>query len=231
MNGGNSGSAAVVGEREHRFRLVLLGQFRLERDGVPLHGSSASSRLLAYLALRTVARRVEVAGALWRDETLVQSSWSELRLGPSVGVDVAELVRCCHCLGVDGLAADVRPLLVDGGELLPGWYDDWVLVERERLRQLRMHGLEDLARLLASRGRFGDAVDAVLTSLRIDPLRESAHRLLLEIHLAEGNPSEALREYDRYVLVARQELRVEPSQRMHDLVAHLLPLMREGKGS
>ena len=64
------------------------------------------------------------------------------------------------------------------GELLPDWYDDWVLLEAENWRQLRLHALEVLAGLLTAAGRYGDAAAAALAAVRADPLRESAHAAL-----------------------------------------------------
>jgi DNA-binding SARP family transcriptional activator len=91
-----------------------------------------------------------------------------------------------------GVTPEVRP----GGELLPGWYEDWVLVERERLRQLRMHALEALAEKLTEAGRYGVAMQAAYAAVRADPVRESAHRAVVRVHLAEGNVLEALRAYE-----------------------------------
>ncbi len=78
------------------------------------------------------------------------------------------------------------------GDLLPDWYDDWVLVERERLRQLRLHALERLAERAIGEARYGQAIDIALTAIQADPLRESAHRMLIRAHAAEGNSSLAI---------------------------------------
>jgi DNA-binding SARP family transcriptional activator len=104
------------------------------------------------------------------------------------------------------------------GELLPGWYDDWVLFERERVRQLHLHILEAVAEALSASGRFGVALEAGLRAVQVDPLRESAHRLVMEIHLAEGNIWEALRRYEECSRLLWKELRVAPSGRMRELV-------------
>ena len=72
-------------------------------------------------------------------------------------------------------------------ELLPDWDDDWLEDERERLGQLHLHMLEAQADRLAADDRFGLALDVALAALRIDPFRESAHRTVIRIHLAEGN--------------------------------------------
>lgn len=96
-------------------------------------------------------------------------------------------------------------------ELLPGWYDEWVIFERERIRQRMLHALEVLSRTLLRAGRYGEAIDAAMDAVAVEPLRESAHRVLAEAHLAEGNFVEARRAYVRYRDIARRELGVEPS--------------------
>jgi DNA-binding SARP family transcriptional activator len=106
------------------------------------------------------------------------------------------------------------------GELLPDWYDDWVLLERERYRQLSLHALEALADRLTGLARFGEAADAALAAIAGEPLRESGHRALIRVHLAEGNPSEALREYDRFRQML-DGLGLAPSPRLEELVRGL----------
>ena len=96
-------------------------------------------------------------------------------------------------------------------DLLPGWYDDWVLLERERLRQLVLHALDAMSeRLLGSR-RFAEAVEAAIAAVRADPLRESAQRALVRAHLAEGNLAEARREHAAFCRLMLEELGVLPS--------------------
>ena len=104
------------------------------------------------------------------------------------------------------------------GDLLPDWCDDWVLDEREGLRQTRLHTLETLARRLGASGRHADAIQAALVAIRLEPLRETAHRSLIEIHLTEGNWSEACRQFQRYRKLLREELGVEPSDSMRLLL-------------
>jgi DNA-binding SARP family transcriptional activator len=112
-------------------------------------------------------------------------------------------------------------------DLLPGWYDDWVIFERERIRQRLLHALEALSQLLVAAGRCGDAVEAAISAVSVDPLRESANRALIEAHLAEGNLVEARRAYERYREVIRRELGVEPGERLARLVqAGFLPQSR-----
>jgi DNA-binding SARP family transcriptional activator len=101
--------------------------------------------------------------------------------------------------------------ILSAGELLPGWYDDWVLFERERLRQLRLRTLEVLASHYTESRQFGPALDAALESVRIEPLRESAHRAVVAVHLAEGNVVEALRHYHGFRDLLFDELGIDPS--------------------
>jgi two-component SAPR family response regulator len=65
-------------------------------------------------------------------------------------------------------------------ELLPDWYEEWAAVERERIRQIRLDAQETVCRLMARTGRYCQAVKAGLACIRGDPLRESAHRVLVD---------------------------------------------------
>ena len=88
-------------------------------------------------------------------------------------------------------------LLVHSAHLLPDWYDDWVVDERERLGELRVLALELAADELIGAGAYCDAALLAKAAVRADPLRESATRLLIRLHLATGNPGEAVRRTGR----------------------------------
>jgi DNA-binding SARP family transcriptional activator len=106
-------------------------------------------------------------------------------------------------------------------DLLPDWYDDWVLVEAEDWRQLRLHALEALAGRLIAVGRWGEAVGAASAAVRAEPLRESARAALIQAHLAHGNQSEAVREFARYRALLDTELGLAPIPRLHELLESL----------
>lgn len=103
-------------------------------------------------------------------------------------------------------------------ELLPGWYEEWVLVERERLRQRLLHALEALARILVERGRTAEAVEIATAAVGAEPLRESAQRVLLEAHMAEKNVAEARRAYCMYRELVDRELGVDVSSDLQDII-------------
>ena len=202
-----------------------------QRQEVP----EGSKQLLAYVALRR--RRVErrqVAGTLWPfgDEeraagnlrsalwrlrrtginVLVADKWS-LALHSHVIVDLHLMDQWATRL-IEGTSFGrdlaISPSVADALDLLPGWYDDWALAERERIRQRLLHALEALSGRLTGLGRFADAVDAALLAVSAEPLRESAQRALIEAHVAEGNLTEARRSFLAYRALVRRELGVDP---------------------
>lgn len=104
---------------------------------------------------------------------------------------------------------------------LPGWYGHSVLLERERLSQLRAHALEAVAARLAEAGRHGQAIQAAYAAVRAEPLRESAHRTVVRVLIAEGNVAEAVRVYRRFNVMLREELGIAPTAQMTELVCGL----------
>jgi DNA-binding SARP family transcriptional activator len=170
--------------------------------------------------------------ALWRlrnlDSTLISSTKSHLALAPGVVVDLHEsMAHARQVLRRETSGAhDSDPKRL-GGELLPDWYDDWVLIERERFRQLRLHALEALCEALEMVGAYGMAIEAGLACVASEPLRESAHRALIRVHLAEGNRAEAVRQYRVYCKLLRDELGLLPSGQMQ----RMLEPLRVGDGA
>jgi DNA-binding SARP family transcriptional activator len=227
-------------------RLALLDGFAIEvrtagglrvLDDLP----RGAQRLIAHLGLCGRPGRGAIAGQLWPDVPedhakgslrsalwrvqrvvpgLVEVSGGALGLAAGVRVDVQEFTAWARRAmdPLAGVEAGSTPDVALRGDLLPGWYDDWVLLERERLRQLRMHALEALADKLAAAGRCGEAVQAAYAAVRTEPLRESAHRAVVRVHLAEGNVAEAVRAYAAFRDLLTAELGVQPTAQMTELV-------------
>jgi DNA-binding SARP family transcriptional activator len=224
-------------------RLHLLDGFQLRLDSTPVELSVSAQRLLAFLALRGRAGRSRVAGTLWPEVTedralasLRTALWrvqqagrgvitiiaADIELAPGVAVDAQELTASARLLLHDAID-HLSPWWSSGrlqGELLPDWPDDWLVVERERLRQLRLHALERLAERWTEQACYGLAVEAALAAIRTDPLRESAHRAAIVAHLAEGNLGEAIRQYERCREILLEEFGVEPTAATADLLRH-----------
>jgi DNA-binding SARP family transcriptional activator len=222
-------------------RLCLLGGFELRAKGEIVDLPTNSRRVLAFLALRERAvTRVYLAGNLWPDATEVRSLanlrtaiWSLnapssaivvvsprlLRVADGVRIDVREAMRAAQA-AIDRPAGDafVRQF-GEAGELLPDWYEDWVDAERERMRQLQLNALEAVAAKALEDGRYAYAADACLLAIHLDALRESSQRLLLRVHLAQGNLKDARRLYLDYEARLQTEYGLRPSVAMRELAA------------
>jgi DNA-binding SARP family transcriptional activator len=230
------------------FLVALLGGFALFWRSSILGIPMPSQRLLAFLALHgRMVKRAAVAGTLWPDASESHAyanlrsalarlqgtarkalATSKLEVGLAEGVMVD--VRHAQALARRLLDPTVAPDRYELGmaavpalsaDLLPDWYDDWVLIEAEDWRQLRLHALEALAGRLIALGRWGEAAGAAGAAVRAEPLRESGRASLIQVHLAEGNQSEAVREFTRYQALLRAELGVEPTLRLRQLVQGL----------
>jgi DNA-binding SARP family transcriptional activator len=226
-------------------QMHLLGGFRLQLGGAPISLPTHAKRVLVYLSVssRTQAgcsravladqlwsdadgerAQASLRTALWRirraDRRLLTADPDSLRLGAAVRVDLHDaLDQAGRLLGHDPelqpADATIPPL---SGELLPGWDEDWLLLERERVRQLQLHALDALAARLRRLGRHSEAVNAALTSIAIEPLRESARSELIATHLAEGNVAAAHRQFEDYATLLWAELRLRPSAALEALL-------------
>lgn len=229
------------GESEHA-TLGLLGGFVAEAAGRELTLPLRVQRLVAFLALRgRPLHRAYVAGRLWLEASqeqaygslratiwtarrlhcpLVQATNTHVALSPLVHVDAHELERCAaRVLHGEGplVSADID-LLAQAQALLPDWYDDWVVQEREELHELRLLALESAAESLISVHRTSEASLAAFAALSAEPLRESACYLLVQASLAAGNVAHAHHHLCSYRARLRGQLGLKPSPRIRDLV-------------
>jgi DNA-binding SARP family transcriptional activator len=202
-----------------------------------------SKRLLVFVALhRGRVERRYAAGALWPIGSDVRAAgnlrsalWRLNRAGigllsadkhglmmrDDVLVDLHLVGSWAARLIADAASEDdlrVMPSGVDALDLLPGWYDDWALVERERIRQRLLHALEALSRRLTQAGRCAEAVEAAMMAVSAEPLRESAQRSLIQAHLAEGNWVEGRRSFEAYRKLLHRELGTQPDSELAAMV-------------
>ena len=100
------------------------------------------------------------------------------------------------------------------------------------MRQLRLRTLEALARGALDNDRPGAALTIALAAVGIDPLRESARRIVIAAHLAEGNSADALRHYDQYRDLLWDEIGLQPSRYLQSVIADGCgPIARPGSKS
>jgi DNA-binding SARP family transcriptional activator len=240
--------------RSSRATVRVLGRFELAVDLRPVFLPIQSQRVLGYLAVKTsAAPREALAGTLWPECSdvrarsnlrtalwrirqvgphLVESTRSWVRMGPGVHVDSRRASKLAQDLierkETGPVARSTLALLEE--DLLPGWDEEWLVLERERMRQLRIHALEALSNQLRGHGRYGEAIDAALSAVAAEPLRESAQVALIEAYLAEGNVSEATRQKESYRELLDVELGLEPSERVRTLGTTIVARSRSEAG-
>jgi DNA-binding SARP family transcriptional activator len=223
-------------------RLNVLSGFELVHRGAAVPLPLSVQRIIALLALHgRPLQRVYVAGVLWINsseahanaslrttlwrtngvaKSIVQARGQWIGLVPGVDIDLREATGCAdRALGGRGTTSDDLAILSRAGDVLPDWYEDWVVIERERFRQLRLHALERLCETLAADRRFAEATSAGLSAIAGEPLRESAHRVLIAAYLAEGNVGEAVRHYRLFARLLHRQLQLRPSPQMNELMA------------
>jgi DNA-binding SARP family transcriptional activator len=228
--------------------LNLLGGFGLRVGARAVDVPASAQRVLALLGVRGGMSRGRIAGTLWPevaeeramaslrtclwriqqiDRGVIAASPTNVELADELSVDIRELTAAARLVlhdGVDHLSPWWSSARFHG-ELLPDWSEDWLVIDRERLRQLRLHALERLAERLTAQGRYGLALEAALAAVRADSLRETAHRAAILVHLAEGNLGEALRQFQQCRDILLEEFGVEPTpataQLMRGIAAHV----------
>ncbi|MEE1941661.1 BTAD domain-containing putative transcriptional regulator [Streptomyces sp. TRM 70361] len=214
----------------------LLAFLALHREGVAR--PVVAETLWPDLAVRRAG--ASLRSTLWRLSRcsgpceLVRLGDATLSLAPRVGVDLHLAERSAARLtaphgdgdaGGDARAAGPVPryaLDCLGEDLLPDWPEDWLLIAREHFRQTRLHALEAVCRRLLRAGLRTAAMEAAMAAVEAEPLRESAHRHVVRVHMAEGNAAEALRHYEFFRLLLRRELGLAPSAEFRRLMAPCL---------
>ncbi|OLT01068.1 hypothetical protein BJF90_33400 [Pseudonocardia sp. CNS-004] len=208
-------------------RVTVLGSFTLVSHGTAVPLGVDSRRLVAYLALHPRPQEhAALAADLWPG--VPAAAAQRLLTEAATGVGLPELFTDGDIAGPLSLAADVQVDLADAlglvralpeipavdspdigllsADILPGWTAAWIVVERERFRQLRLHAVEERSLRLSAAGRHSAAVALAEMAVQAAPSRESARRALIEAHLAQGNIAAAVAEYDAYEELLRSSL-------------------------
>jgi predicted ATPase/DNA-binding SARP family transcriptional activator len=226
-------------------RLYLLGDLRLEVDGVDAELVSLSRKAKLLLAVLAVDRRVhgrsELAGRLWPDvredsaRVSLRTALSQVRaalgraaaavlvaardggvaLSPDAWTDVGEVERL--------LAAGEPEAALDRctSELLAGLDDDWVLERRDELRDRLADGLGAAATVAEAGGDLAAAVRLTRRMTALDPLAEAPHRELIRRLAAAGDRGAALTAYDRLRDRLAERLGIVPSAATRSLVEEI----------
>ncbi|MCW3051110.1 MAG: DNA-binding transcriptional activator of the family [Chthonomonadales bacterium] len=114
------------------------------------------------------------------------------------------------------------------GELLAGFYDEWILTERARLTTLRYQALRELSQRLTRIDAPERAIDYARLAVAAEPLDEEAHCDLIRLYRRIGQPSTALRQYEQLTRLLREELHAVPSKPARELAGQIEREMGHG---
>jgi DNA-binding SARP family transcriptional activator len=143
----------------------------------------------------------------------------------AVSVDVADFERAAISHDPVELA---RAAALYRGEFLAGIagretpFEEWLVVQRERLAELAVEALARLLRLEWKAGNMEAAVQTALRLLAVDPLQEPVHRALMQLYVQLGRRAAALRQYQTCASVLQRELGVEPETETKELYQYVL---------
>ena len=108
-----------------------------------------------------------------------------------------------------------------GSDLMEGFYDDWVLVQREKFRSYYLTGLLRLMRYSEEQGALEQGISYAQKILEAEPLREDVHRDLMRLYLADGQRGLAGRQYKICKDLLESELGVPPMEETQSLYGFL----------
>ena len=233
------------------YQMSLLGGFELRRKGKVVRlPTRKGEALLAYLALAPQRghARDTLTALLWGDAS-DQSARASLRqtlflIGKAfdrsaietdgrtvvlargtLDIDVLEFERSSANGAAEGLE---RAAELYRGELLAGIvvnepsFEEWLVAERERLRERIIEVLARLVTVYRARGNADRAIQAALRLTALDPLEEDAHRVLMSLYADTGRRAAALRQYQSCVEVLQRELGAEPASETRVLYRDIL---------
>jgi DNA-binding SARP family transcriptional activator len=195
-------------------------------------GSLESGRHNLSVALSSLRQQLEPAGI--PDGGVLVTERFSVHLHPSaVTTDVSEFEEAMRsATGADSTEERVdwliRAVEQYRGELLPGFYDDWISVEQHRLRARLLQALEQLVRDLEQGAHFERALSFALRAMNTDPLREESHRTVMRLYAAMSEPSAAMRHYDGLVSLLKQELDIVPSSATRALAREIACMVSSG---
>ncbi len=155
----------------------------------------------------------------------VDHDWLSLNPSSDLWTDVADFERAfAGAEGVPGKQLDSQQAqalknaaALYNDDLLPGWYQDWILFERERLQNMYLLILDKLIGYLQYHQQYEVAQGYGTTILKYDPARERTHRQLMHLYYLGGDRTAALRQFERCASALKQELGVRPERRTTEL--------------
>jgi DNA-binding SARP family transcriptional activator len=132
------------------------------------------------------------------------------------------LSRPVHSVQRDDISAIENSLKLYRGDLLEGFYEDWVLRERERLCSQYLNSLTFLMQCCQLNGDLDKSIAYGRRILDLDPLREEIHRKLMRLYLENGQRTMAVQQYKNCFQVLAEELGILPMEETQALYTQIL---------
>lgn len=187
--------------------------------------SGEAGRARLSTALSSLRRQLEPPGIA--SGAVICADRFTVRLNPvSITTDFAEFERSCVATLQETdpdkkLQLGNQALALYRGELLPGYYEDWVLIEQRRLSALYFQTISELVGVLERQGESERALAVLQQAIRIDPLREQSHYEWINLCRRMGQPAEALRQYAVLERLLHKERNTTPSLATRELAEAL----------
>lgn len=147
----------------------------------------------------------------WLDVEVFEEKVCQMVSHPVDGVDAAAVTEL------------EKALELYTAELLEGFYDDWALRERERLRMLHLNSLAYLMRYHRDHGAHEESLAWGQQILQLDPLREEIHRAVMRLYVESGQRALAVRQYEACREILATELGVPPMEETQALYTQIVP--------
>jgi predicted ATPase/DNA-binding SARP family transcriptional activator len=210
---------AVTGGRHSREKLagLLWGDAPEVRARASLRKSLSDLRKLLGDAVSITRHTVAFNrnGTYWLDVEVLESALAEETTDPETLRALGEAVELYRGEFLEGFS--VRQAVA---------FEEWVLGERERLRQIVLQALHRLSVAHTDRGEVAAAIEYTNRLLALEPWREEAHRQLMTLLARSGQPTAALAQYETCRRTLAEELGVEPLPETQALY-HRLKTRRE----
>jgi len=107
------------------------------------------------------------------------------------------------------------------GDLLPGFGEEWVPSESQRLRDKFINAVAQLTALLAEDEDHASVIPLARRAIQADPLREEPYRQLMQAYRSMGEPEAALGTYEELAMALRHEVNGQPCQRTQRMARQL----------
>jgi len=235
---------AVSTWNEMSYKAFFFGALRIQRGDVTLKlpASIQARSLLAYLLVqkKKPQSRLALAGEFCPEKqevlalrALSQALWQIRNILPElvesdrqfvwvrdvpIWMDVEDFETS---IKIETLSSLLRAIDLYRGGFLEGFYDDWALDMRERLREEYLNALDRVVILEKKRGRYDEALAYAKRLVHEEPHREETHCELMRLYLALEQPAAALKQFQTCRQVLRAELKTEPDEKTLNLAAEI----------